>query len=351
MNLGRSIQIIFSLVAGLAAAGVSGCAQKPGVIFDPGNARWVWPSPPDPARIRFIGELTADTDLKPGRSFAAALTQTLFGNEPSVEFGSPNAVCTDGGSRVFLSDSQAQLIHVLNLRTRKYEQWGLADEGVFLGHPAGLCYDAAGRLYVSDSVAGLIHVFDDVGNWLGAIGEQHLVRPAGLALDNARMHLFVADAVAHQIVVLGLEGRLIRRIGKRGWEPGSFNFPTNVAFDSRDQLYVSDSLNFRIQVFDRNDELVRQIGSKGDRPGYFSQPKGIALDSEDHLFVVDAQFEAVQLFNLDGDLLLSFGSEGHGPGEFWLPSGIWIDDNDRIWIADVYNRRVQVFDFLHQEMR
>lgn len=333
----------------LVTFGVAGCAQKPGVVFDPANAQWVWPAPPDPPRVRFVGELTADTDLKAGRSFAAALTQTLFGSEPPKQFVSPNAVCTDGRSRLFVSDSQAQLIHVMDLRTRKYEQWTPDEDVAFLEHPAGLCYDAAGRLYVSDSLAGLVHVFDDVGNWLGTLGQDHLSRPAGLALDNARAHLYVADAAAHQVVVLSLDGQLVRRIGERGWEPGKFNFPTNVAFDSRDQLYVSDSLNFRIQVFDENDQLVSQVGSKGDRPGYFAQPKGIALDSEDHLYVVDAQFESVQLFNANGDLLLNFGNEGHDPGEFWLPSGIWIDENDRIWIADVYNRRVQVFDYLREE--
>lgn len=166
-----------------------------------------------------------------------------------------------------------------------------------------------------------------------------------MAFDGRGRRLLVADAGAHQIVLLSGTGELQARVGKRGTELGEFNFPTYVAVDSVGRVYVSDSLNFRVQQFSPQFQPLRQIGKQGDMPGYFATPKGVAVDGDDHLYVVDAQFEAVQIFDPQGTLLLSFGEEGNGPGQFWLPAGLFIDAGNRVWVADSYNHRVQVFDY------
>jgi hypothetical protein len=337
----------------LAAALLGGCSSAPGVIFDPADGVHQWPPPPDPAHIRYVGQLRTDQDLKPGRSGIQRLGEAIFGGNPPQEMISPLAVCTDGGQRVFIADSNDQIVHMFDLATRKYERWGPPPEQKPFVTPVALVYDPGsagtpGRLLVSDSAAGRIVVFDATGRYTGSIGEGLLNRPCGLAVDPVGLRIFVADAGAHQIVVLGMNGKESGRLGVRGSGPGEFNYPTNVAVDRAGRLYVSDSLNFRVQVFSPNLEFIRQIGRKGDLPGYFSQPKGLAIDPDNNLYVVDANFEAVQLFNAEGALLMSFGREGHGPGEFWLPAGIFIDGAGRIFVTDSYNRRVQVFDYLSE---
>ncbi len=335
-------------IIGAAAAGALTCAgcSAPGTIFPEPPASLRWPAEPDEARIRYVGQITSDKDLKPGRNFGQNLGEMLFGKDPARTMLSPLAVCTDGHDRVFVADSNDQLVHVFDLARRRYEQWRPPKDQAPLSQPVAVAFDPAGRLLVSDPVAGVLVVFDGQGRYLGTLGERALKRPCGVAVDSAGRRLFVADAGAHQVVVLSADGEELSRIGQRGSEPGQFNFPTNVVLDRQGRLYVSDSLNFRVQVFDADLKPVRQIGRKGDLPGYFSQPKGIALDAEDHLYVVDANFEAVQVFDSEGRLLMAFGHEGHGPGEFWLPAGINVDPNGRIWIADSYNRRIQVFDYL-----
>ena len=322
---------------------VGGCSRAAGVIFEPLETAIRWPPPPDPARIHFVGTLRTDADLKPARSFARGISETLFGRNAARSMLTPYALCMDGDSRVFVCDSNAQVVHVFNLETRSYERWKPDETSVAFSQPVGIAYDPAGRLFVSDAVAGVIHVFDANGADLGTLGDAYLTRPSGLAVDPGTGRLIIADVGAHQVVVLSLEGSLIHRIGQRGTKLGEFNFPTNVALGHDGSLYVSDTLNFRVQVFDRNFEPVRQIGSKGDLPGYFSHPKGIALNSQGHLYVIDTHFESVQIFDSGGELLMTFGEEGHGPGQFWLPTGIFIDVDDRIWIADSYNQRLQVF--------
>ncbi|MHC4995105.1 MAG: NHL repeat-containing protein [Planctomycetota bacterium] len=327
---------------------LSGCGSPPGELFEPGAYMPAWPPPPEPVRVRYVGQLASEEDLKPSRNLFEGIGEALFGKTDSRAMRSPYALCTDGADRVFVTDSTAGVVHVFNLQTRAFAQWTPGGTGKKVvqpfDQPVGIVYDPRGRLFVSDSAAGRIHVFDDAGVHVRAIGQGVLQRPCGLAIDTAQDRLYVADAAAHQVVVLGLDGELIRRIGKRGELLGEFNFPTNVALGPGGRLFVSDSLNFRVQVFDAAYNPLRQIGEKGDLPGYFSQPKGLALDSRGNLFVIDAHFEAAQVFDSgDGSLLMSFGREGHGPGEFWLPAGIHIDPNDRIWIADVYNKRVQLF--------
>lgn len=339
------MKIFATTILVLAIGLTAGCGQKAGEIFSPPATPLVWPDPPEPPRIRYVGQLTGSADLKPAVSFGQQIGDALFGKKPQQAFLTPYAVCTDNAQRVFVADSNAQLVHALDLATRKYQQIRPAAPTRF-SQPVGIARSPAGTLYVADSTAGCIYTFDDRGQPTGNIAAEFLKRPCGLAFDPPRNRLLVADVGAHAVVSLTPDGRLIQRSGGRGTEPGQFNYPTNVAVDSTGNVYVSDSLNFRIQVLNPELQPLRIIGKKGDMPGYFSQPKGIALDTHDHLYVVDANFEAVQVFNSAGELLLTFGEEGRAPGQFWLPAGIFIDANNRIWIGDCYNRRVQVFDFL-----
>jgi len=324
------------------------CAARPGVVFDPANTAHRWPLPPDEPRIAFVGELRADRDLKPGRGLGQGLGALLFGKPDARTMLSPLGVCTDGAERVFVADSNAQVVHVFDLRTRRYARWLPPPKVARFSQPVAVAYDPVGRLLVADSVGSVIFVFDAQGKYLGTLGDGRLGRPCGLAVDAAGGRVFIADPATHEVVVLTRDDAELARIGGRGGGPGEFNYPTNVALDGRGRLYVSDSLNFRIQVFDADLRPLRQFGRKGDMPGYFSQPKGIAVDAGGHLYVVDSNFEAVQVFDSEGNLLMAFGHEGNGPGEFWLPVGIHAGPDGRIWVADSYNRRVQVFQYLEE---
>jgi DNA-binding beta-propeller fold protein YncE len=342
----RRRRLWVSLVAAAGLACPTGCGKPPGQLFPPPAKPIVWPPPPERTRIRYVGELSTSADLRPGVPITQGIGEMLFGKAPVYSMLTPYALCTDETDRVFVADSNARVVHVFDLKARRYARWAPANPRKRFAHPVGIAYDPAGRLFVADSVAGRIYEFDRRGRQTGQIGAGVVVRPCGLAFDPRRKQLFVADAGAHRVFVFSQRGELVTRIGSRGVGLGQFNYPTNVAVDARAILYVSDSLNFRVQQFSPQLQPLRQIGRKGDVPGYFAQPKGVAVDTQGHVFVVDANFEAVQVFNDQGALLMDFGQEGQQPGGFWLPAGIYIDRRNRIWVADCYNRRVQVFDFL-----
>jgi DNA-binding beta-propeller fold protein YncE len=337
------------LLIGLILILLTGCGQPTGPVFSPLDNPIYWPAPPQQPRIEYVGKLQTDRDLNAGRTIAQSIGRFLFGEKSASAMTSPYSIATDGNDRVFVCDSGSRIVHVFNLESRRYEQWSPSgkDRDGF-AQPIGIAWQSSPheRLYVADAARGVIFVFDALGNLLSEIGAEYVMRPCGLALDEQRGRLYVADPAMHQVIVLNERGDLLHRLGTRGTSAGEFNFPTDVAVDSKGRLYVSDSLNFRVQQFDADLNFIRQIGQRGNTPGHFSQPKGLALDSEDHLYVVDAHFETVQIFDSLGRLLLYFGSEGHGPGEFWIPAGLHIDHQNRIWIADTYNRRAQVFQYL-----
>lgn len=364
----QRMRLMASLVGIAAGAGsIAGCATPAGPIFPDRAQPLVFPPAPDTPRVRYVGQLATEADLKPAKSALAGLGEALFGKDSTRSMLAPYAIAT-AGERLFVCDGSAQVLHVFDLATREYEQWKpdadpkLHPDAHHFSQPVGIAIDFGEgggegasasasrprRIFVSDSVAATIFLFDAEGHSLGDIGYGTLKRPCGIAFDAKRDRLLVADSGHHQLLAMSPEGTLLQAVGTRGSDLGEFNFPTNVAIDAEGLVYVSDSLNFRVQVLDESLKPVRQIGKLGDMPGYFAQPKGVAMDSERHVYVVDSQFEAVQVFTVEGQLLMSFGEEGAGPGQFWLPSGIHIDAKDRIWIADSYNRRVQVFDYLRE---
>ena len=342
-RLGKTTPALIVLTIGFI---VAGCSQPKGILFEPLESPLYWPQRPAESRIEYVGSLSTDNDLKPAKSFTRSFAESIFGKDSSQGMLTPFGVCSDGKGRVFVCDSNAQVVHVFNLETRTYEQWVPDPLDGILSQPVGVVYDAMDRLLVSDSAGGVLHAFDSDSNYLGTLGDGVLQKPSGLVIDPNTNRIFVADVGAHQVVVLSFDGELIERVGQRGTRLGEFNFPTNVAIGNDGSLIVSDSLNFRVQVFDTDLKPVLLIGQKGDLPGYFSHPKGVAVDSDGHIYVIDSHFESVQIFDTDGNFLLNFGQEGHGPGQFWLPTGIHIDNNNHIWIADSYNQRLQVFKYL-----
>ena len=330
----------------VAAAMQVGCAGRAKPIFPPVNPPIVWPDAPERPRIRYIGQIATSDDLKRPVGGLEALGGAIFGKKPRRAMLTPFAACTDGENRLFVADSNAQLVHVFNLKTRKYAAW-VPKKPKRFSQPVGVAFDTSRRrLFVSDSVGGTVYIFNDGGDPIGETLPGLFSRPTGIFYDETSHHVLVTDTAAHTVTVCGPGGEPITRFGQRGERLGEFNFPTSVAVDSNGLVYVCDALNFRIQQFSRDFQPIKQIGRKGDMPGYFGQPKAVACDSQNHLYVVDAQFEAVQIFDAEGRLLLNFGEEGHNPGQFWLPTGILIDATDRIWVADDYNRRVQVFQYL-----
>ncbi|MGE5238658.1 MAG: 6-bladed beta-propeller [Chloroflexota bacterium] len=306
----------------------------------------VWPLPPDEPRIKFVEILKSNKDVEG----PAGLGQTLFGEEIVLNLVKPYGVAVDREGKVYVSD--VGRVFVFDKKNKKLSFLGGEAGTGRLRTPIGIAIGADGRVYVTDTASDKIFVYNAKGNFVTAYGErEEFEAPSGLAIDEKRGRLYIADAKKNNVRAYSFDGRLLLTIGSRGKEPGEFNFPTNVAVDSAGNLYVVDTGNFRVQIFDIEGKHLKSFGAVGDRPGNFSRPKGIAIDSEDHIYVVDAAFQNVQIFDREGQLLLYFGEGGSDPGQFSVPAGICIDSEDRIYVVDSLNSRVQVFQYLGEKWK
>jgi DNA-binding beta-propeller fold protein YncE len=310
----------------------------------------VWPPPPDEPRIRYVTSYHGIGDFKvkkPGRWKTLLLGQDDPAERPSDVLVKPYGIAVSNDGRVFVSDTAARRVFSFNPETKTVTFVGEGGPAK-LTKPIGVAVDEKGRVFVADATLNRVFAYSPEGTVVLAMGhEGELKAPSGLALDRVNKRVYVADAALHRIVCYSSEdGALIKTIGQRGSDAGSFNFPTNLFVDKTGRLYVTDTMNFRVQVFDPDGKVLHAFGTQGDTGGSLNRPKGVGVDSEGHIYVADSSFNNFQVFDAEGRLLLFVGSPGHDPGEFYLPAGLYIDPLDRIYVADQGNSRVQVFQYL-----
>jgi DNA-binding beta-propeller fold protein YncE len=336
------IAAIFVASAMIAACG---CTQPYVDPLVPQGPAIVWPKPPDPPRVRYLGALIGEKDLRPAKPLSQQWDELLHGPKPPTAFVSPHAVAVHAdGQRVAVADTTAGCVHVFDLLRHVYQVEALAGNPPRrIDCPVAVAW-VGDTIWAADAKLHAVAVFGDgAGRW---VGEDLLKRPAGLACNPQGEAVYVTDAGGHEVLVFNPRGQLVHRFGTQGAEGGQFNYPSHIACGPDGTLVVADTLNFRVQRLSPEGTPLNVFGRKGDAAGDLALPKGVAVDAGGRIWVVDAHFENVQAFTPEGQLLLALGGEGHGPGEFWLPAGACIDRRGRLWVADTYNQRVQVFELI-----
>ena len=314
--------------------------------------RYFFPPAPVEPKVEYVKAYFSTQDLKPKKK--SFVTEYILGEEsPQPIFTTPVDVVSDSKGRLFVTDIGLHQVLVLDtvnfgLRTLKHSN------GAAFASPFGLAIDDRGRVYVSDVTSRTISVFGPDEKFLFAVTHPDLKRPTGLAVDTENERLYVVDTPSHMIFVFDLAGNLIRVIGERGHDAGTFNFPTDVAVDVDGNLYVMDSMNARVEVFDVAGQYKRSFGERGTAEGSFAIAKNLAVSTDGHVYVTDSVEHKVVIFSLEGDLLLRIGSKspvsgGVSPGGFYLPRGVDVDRHGAMWIVDTLNRMVHRFQYLTPE--
>ena len=75
--------------------------------------------------------------------------------------------------------------------------------------------------------------------------------------------------------------------GEKGSKPGQFNYPWDVATNSRDQILVSDTRNHRIQLFSPHGDFLSKYGFDGREWKHFDSPRGVCFMPDDQIVVTD----------------------------------------------------------------
>ncbi len=341
-NINKSVSILSIL---FILFGMN-CSRFPETNRIPGNL--VWPEPPDSPKIRFINSFSSPDELGIKPSWFEELQKFIGGKEEEkIRIVSPYNIYVDKKGVVYVTDTFTRSIHIFDRTLKEYRELR-GVENQFFYSPIGIAADFWERVYVSDSILKKVFVFEKTGKHLYTIESEEFLRPTGIAIDQNLEILYVVDTLDHKIKIFNLEGEFIESIGRRGSNPGEFNFPTCIFVDKESRIYVGDTMNFRVQIFNENGDYLTSFGQIGDGSGYFSNIKGLAVDSKGHVYITDAQFDVVQIFDFEGNFLLTIGEPGTDFGQFNLPLGIFVDGYDNIYVADKLNKRIQVFTYFEE---
>jgi len=350
-NLAKSVRSLAPLLifGGLLA----GSDQKPAPT--PPKQELIWPMPPDPPRVRWLGEYADLAKVKNPvvrkSGFMDKITGTKTVDEKQ-ELRKPYGITTDNKGRIYTADTELKSVFIIDAKAHAVERRSGSSRAPF-AMPVGVAVDAEDRLFVSDAQLHSIICFGPAGDTIAMFGTASLGRPGGIAIDRSRNRLYAADAKEGRIAAFDTNSfKLVAYFGKPSQKAqhdnGTFQGPTNVAVDRQGNIYVTDTLNYRVQVLDPNGKFLRAFGTQGDSPGEFIRPKGIAVDSEGHVYVADAEFNNFQIFTPSGQPLLAIGSLGSQAGQFALLAGLFIDAQDRIYTTEMFHGRIQVFQYLMQ---
>lgn len=305
----------------------------------------VWPPPPNPARVKYLGEMTAFVPT--GESFKTI----VFGKGESGKIIKPVAIAVGADGRIAIADTAREGVHLFIPQNQKYL---LLSEfaGTKMNSPVSVTFDGDMGLYISDSSLAKVLYFDTDGKFVREItkaGRRNLLRPTGIVYHPQDDRLYLLDTMAHEMHIYSGSGEYISSFGKRGTAFGEFNMPTHIASNQLNAIFVNDAMNFRIQYFSPSDMSGGKFGNHGDGSGDFAMPKGVAVDRAGTIYVAETLFDLIQVFDIDGRYLMSLGSKGTEPGEFWMPSGIFIDRMSKLYVCDTYNNRIQLFQLLFPE--
>ena len=339
----RTYQILILLALLLAVpASCPAAKEKPKTPEQPPETL-AWPPPPAPAKIKWTAEYRSEFDVgaKKRKSFVDRLAGK---SEDALWIKRPISVAVDEKGVVYVGDMGQG---VVAMDPQGHRMWRFSDVSkTTLATPVGIAADSK-LVYVTDANTNAVALFDKSGRFLSGLGPKDgIKRPVGIAVDEGRNLLVVVNGGEHDVLLLDRQLKLIKKIGKRGTDPGQFNFPTYCCIVPGMGFAVTDTGNFRIQLFDFDGKFIRAFGKAGDVSGCFGRPKGIAVDPDGNLYVVDSIFSNYQVFRTDGQLLTFVGQGGAARGQFQVPCGIGISPSGMICVADEVNGRIQVFQYI-----
>jgi len=159
----------------------------------------------------------------------------------------------------------------------------------------------------------------------------------GAPAGDQRGEAGIALGMGHQVLKFSPEGEVLMRLGEAG-VPGDdenhFNGPAGVAVARNGDIWVVDGHrggNNRMLRFAPDGTFLQEWGggidSASAEPGLFNDPHHIAFDSAGRIFVSDRGNNRLQIFYSQGNFIELWT-------QFSRPSGIYIDANDMIYVAD-----------------
>ncbi len=93
---------------------------------------------------------------------------------------------------------------------------------------------------------------------------------------------------------------------------GTFNRPSDIAFDSQDNMYVSDGYgNSRVVKILKDGTWAKAVGTYGSAQDQFNTPHGIAVNAQGNVYVADRGNRRIQVYDSDLNYKKTFTGVGN----------------------------------------
>ena len=231
-----------------------------------------------------------------------------------------------------------------------------------ISSPLGVAVDFnTDNIYVADRCNNRVQVFSNHGVFLFQFGSDKMRHPLYIFIGKGKV--YVSQNKSGRILVYGLDGSFIRKIGSPGDDFGEFLNPHGIAIHpSSDEIYVCDCGNDRVQLFsnfvlksefgvdileypidiqltestifvllgcqkpslyafDYDLNVVENCATESISK-YLDTPRSLTIDGAGNFIISDYQSNRVFIFNQHGDLIHSLRAR--------KPRGVCLDSNGRI---------------------
>lgn len=204
--------------------------------------------------------------------------------------------------------------------------------------PLGIFVDSRDRIYITDTQAQMLLIFDAKLSLQSRISLAADIDPTDVVTVGD--FLYVVNNDGHQLVKLDRQGREITRLGNEGRNRGQFKYPATVAVDDAENIYVVDVFNGRVQMVSKADRFLGQYGEWGVTTGQLFRPKGVAIGPAGQVYVTDSLLGVIQIFypgRRSPEVLLDTDFKTI---HLQNPTGIWLDKEGILWVVESANHQV-----------
>jgi hypothetical protein len=108
----------------------------------------------------------------------------------------------------------------------------------------------------------------------------------GMVVDTYGDTYFL-DQTSNIVTKYDSDGNFMLQWGRKGFEYGAFNQPSDIAIDSNNFIYIADTGNHRVQVFTSFGQFLTSFGSKGESEGQLNNPSQLSINN-DLIYVLDS---------------------------------------------------------------
>jgi RHS repeat-associated protein len=181
--------------------------------------------------------------------------------------------------------------------------------------------------------------------------------PAGIAVDDARRRIYVADSGNHVIRIVTYDGTvaMLAGTGRPADDASGFKQPAGIAVDPNGNLIVADTGNSKIKLVTPAGAISTIAGGAHEgladgalQAALFKQPEGVVVSRSGAIYVADTKNNVIR--KIENGVVTTIAGTGHDgfvdgaalSSEFKQPSQLALDDAGNVWVADTQNAAIRV---------